>query len=50
LYGVAVAAKKIGGNEKATKYFSKLLELIKNSKRDRFEFKEAKVFLGVDVP
>lgn len=49
LYGAAVAAKKIGDNEKAKKYFSELIELAKNSNSDRLELQEAKEFIELEV-
>ena len=49
LYGAAIAAKKLNKNDKAKAYFSKLLELAKNSNSDRIELKEAKKFIEKKV-
>ena len=46
VYGAAIAAKKSGNNEKATYYFNQLLELAKNSKSDRVELVEAKIYIN----
>jgi len=45
IYGAAIASEKSGNREKATLYFSKLIELTKNSKSNRPELSEAKEYL-----
>ncbi len=45
IYGAAIAAKQIGDQEKATRYFEQLIELTKNSNSDRQELAEAQSYL-----
>ena len=45
LYGAAIASKKINNQQKAEKYFKRLLDLTANSHSDRIEIEEAKKYL-----
>ncbi len=47
LYGAAKAAQGAGQPEKATTYFSKLVELTKDADGERTEIREAKAFLAL---
>ena len=47
LYGAAKAAEGAGQPEKATAYFSKLVELTKDADGERTEIREAKAFLAL---
>jgi hypothetical protein len=46
IYGAAVAAKKIGNQEKANMYFEQLLKLTENTGSDRPEIEEANRYLS----
>ena len=46
IYGAAIAAKQSGNKEKAVQYFQQLIELTKNSKSNRPELEEAKLFIS----
>lgn len=46
IYGAAVAAKKLGMQEKATKYFEELIKLAEGVDSDRAELEEAREFVG----
>ena len=45
IYGAAVAAKRFGDQEKASRYFEELLILTESSQSDRPEVEEAKTYL-----
>jgi tetratricopeptide (TPR) repeat protein len=46
LYGSAVAAKNVGDQKKATKYFDELLKLTEGVDSDRAELEEAREYVG----
>ena len=46
IYGAAVAAKKLGEQEKATRYFEELLRLVEGVSSDRPELLEAREFIS----
>jgi hypothetical protein len=45
IYGAAIAAKKAGDDQKASRYFEELIELTKMSNSDRPEVEEARQFV-----
>ena len=45
IYGAAIAAKKVGDDERASMYFEELIELTKMSNSDRPEVEEARQFV-----
>jgi tetratricopeptide (TPR) repeat protein len=47
IYGAAIAAKKLGDNEKASNYFKELVQLVGTVNSDRKELKEAKEYLNI---
>lgn len=49
IYGAAVAAKKLGDEEKASRYFEDLLKLSESSPSDRSEVEEAEAYIQQHV-
>jgi len=49
IYGAAIAARDIGNTEKASLYFSQLIELTKDSNSNRFELAEAIAYIDKKI-